>query len=105
MITTRLGTIIAIAVLALAAQARSEDVTCWRGETTVRTIHDYASVGAVLEAGQKTLAVTLLDKPWDKPGLMMPDDLHPNAGGYEIWLDEMCPVVDRLLECQEKATK
>lgn len=32
-----------------------------------------------------------------KPGLMMPDDLHPIAGGYEIWLDEMCPVVDRLL--------
>ena len=32
-----------------------------------------------------------------KPGLMMPDDLHPIAGGYEIWLSEMCPVVDRLL--------
>ena len=32
-----------------------------------------------------------------KPGLMMPDDLHPIAGGYEIWLSEMCPVVDELL--------
>ena len=32
-----------------------------------------------------------------KPGLMMPDDLHPIARGYEIWLDEMCPVVDGLL--------
>ena len=32
-----------------------------------------------------------------KPGLMMPDDLHPIAGGYEIWLSEMCPVVDGLL--------
>ena len=32
-----------------------------------------------------------------KPGLMMPDDLHPIAGGYEIWLSELCPVVDGLL--------
>ena len=32
-----------------------------------------------------------------KPGLMMPDDLHPIAGGYEIWLSEMCPVVDSML--------
>ncbi len=33
-----------------------------------------------------------------KPGLMMPDNLHPIQAGYEIWLDELCPVVDRLLE-------
>ena len=32
-----------------------------------------------------------------RPGLMMPDNLHPIAAGYEIWLAEMCPVVDRLL--------
>ena len=32
-----------------------------------------------------------------KPGLMMPDNLHPIAAGYEIWLSEMCPVVDGLL--------
>ena len=32
-----------------------------------------------------------------KPGLMMPDNLHPIAAGYEIWLSEMCPVVDSLL--------
>lgn len=32
-----------------------------------------------------------------KPGLMMPDDLHPIAAGYEIWLEELCPVVDGLL--------
>lgn len=31
------------------------------------------------------------------PGLMMPDNLHPIAAGYEIWLAEMCPVVDRML--------
>ena len=32
-----------------------------------------------------------------RPGLMMPDILHPIAAGYEIWLERMCPVVDRLL--------
>ena len=32
-----------------------------------------------------------------KPGLMLPDNVHPIAAGYEIWLSEMCPVVDRLL--------
>ncbi len=32
-----------------------------------------------------------------KPGLMMPDNVHPIAAGYEIWLSEMCPVVDRML--------
>lgn len=32
-----------------------------------------------------------------RPGLMMPDNLHPIAAGYEIWLKEMCPVVDRIL--------
>jgi len=32
-----------------------------------------------------------------KPGLMMPDNLHPIAAGYEIWLEELCPVVDRII--------
>lgn len=39
-----------------------------------------------------------LDKKGEiRPGLMMPDNLHPIAAGYEIWLAEMCPVVDKLL--------
>ena len=33
-----------------------------------------------------------------KPGLMMPDKLHPVRAGYEIWLDALGPLVDRLLE-------
>lgn len=33
-----------------------------------------------------------------KPGLMMPDKLHPIQSGYEIWLDALGPLVDRLLE-------
>lgn len=32
-----------------------------------------------------------------KPGLMMPDNVHPIEGGYRIWAEALCPVVDRLL--------
>jgi len=32
-----------------------------------------------------------------KPGLMMPDALHPVKGGYEIWLAELVPAVEKLL--------
>ncbi len=32
-----------------------------------------------------------------KPGLMMPDNLHPIKEGYEIWLEELAPVVERML--------
>ena len=35
-----------------------------------------------------------------KPGLMMPDALHPVKGGYEIWLAELTPVVEKMLECR-----
>ena len=35
-----------------------------------------------------------------KSGLMMPDDLHPVKGGYEIWLAELTPVVEKMLECR-----
>jgi len=45
----------------------------------------------------ETRSRILKEKGEIKPGLMMPDDLHPIAGGYEIWLSEMCPVVDGLL--------
>jgi lysophospholipase L1-like esterase len=31
---------------------------------------------------------------------MMPDDLHPVKGGYEIWLAELTPVVEKMLECR-----
>ena len=35
-----------IVIAALTAQARSVDVTLWRGETTTRIVHDYARIGA-----------------------------------------------------------
>ena len=41
----QIGTVLAAAALALAAQARSVDVTLWRGETTARILHDYARAG------------------------------------------------------------
>ena len=48
---------------------------------------------AWLDMGEKFLN----EKGEIKPGLMMPDNLHPIAAGYEIWLSEMCPVVDSML--------
>lgn len=47
-----------------------------------------------LDMGEKFLD----EKGEIRPGLMMPDNLHPIAPGYEIWLAEMCPVVDGLLK-------
>ena len=35
-----------------------------------------------------------------KPGLMMPDNLHPVKGGYEIWLAELTSVVEKMLDCR-----
>ena len=32
-----------------------------------------------------------------RPGLMMPDNLHPIKAGYELWLEAMSPVLDGLL--------
>jgi lysophospholipase L1-like esterase len=32
-----------------------------------------------------------------KPGLMMPDNLHPIKGGYEIWLAQLVPAVEKLI--------
>ena len=46
-----------------------------------------------LDMGEKFLD----EKGEIRPGLMMPDNLHPIAAGYEIWMEEMCPVVDGLL--------
>ena len=47
----------------------------------------------------QTLFGRVLDEKGEiRPGLMMSDNLHPIAPGYEIWLEAMCPVVDKLIE-------
>ena len=56
----------------------------------------------VCEDGHKYALRDMNEKFLDEKGAIragpvMPDALHPIAGGYEIWLSEMCPVVDRLL--------
>ena len=33
-----------------------------------------------------------------KPGLMLPDNLHPIKAGYEIWLGGLAPAVEKLME-------
>ena len=39
-----------------------------------------------------------LDKDGNLPKKIMPDALHPNGDGYQIWADAMMPVVEELLE-------
>ena len=58
-------------------------------------LKDYAEKEGLvwLDMGEK-----FLDETGEiRPGLMMPDNLHPIAAGYEVWLAELCPVVDRML--------
>ena len=39
-----------------------------------------------------------LDDNGDLPKKIMPDALHPNGDGYQIWVDAMLPVVEKLLK-------
>ena len=32
-----------------------------------------------------------------KPGLMFPDDLHPDHNGYLLWRDELLPIFQKVL--------
>lgn len=45
-----------------------------------------------LDIGQK-----FLDSAGEIPNDIMPDRLHPNAKGYEIWYDAMQPTLEKLL--------
>ena len=39
-----------------------------------------------------------VDAQGNLPKDIMPDSLHPNAKGYEIWYDAMWPVLENLLK-------
>lgn len=58
----------------------------------IRTFADNKTV-FLLDFGQKFIGAD----GHIKPGLMMPDDLHPIKAGYELWFDELAPVLDGLL--------
>ena len=114
---TLCGTIL-VAVLALAVQARSVDVTCWRGETTTRIVHDYARIGAAPNGFEVKVGtaheVRYLTRPFgthyerfadrvewgsDAPGVKVlsvavPEDAKPG----EYWVgDVKITVIDRVL--------
>jgi len=44
------------------------------------------------------LADKFLDKNGNLPKEVMPDRLHPNAKGYQIWADNITPVINKLMK-------
>jgi lysophospholipase L1-like esterase len=60
------------------------------------------SIIAKLDDGQKTryldISETLLDADGDLPKEIMPDALHPNAKGYDVWYDAMWPTLEKMLK-------
>jgi lysophospholipase L1-like esterase len=57
---------------------------------------------AKLEDGDKTRFLDIGDKFLDAQGNLpkdiMPDALHPNAKGYQIWADAMQPLLDEMMK-------
>jgi lysophospholipase L1-like esterase len=57
---------------------------------------------AKLDDGKKNFFLDITDKFLDEKGTLskdiMPDGLHPNAKGYQIWADAMQPKLDELLK-------
>jgi lysophospholipase L1-like esterase len=57
---------------------------------------------AKLDDGDKTRYLDIGDKFLSKDGSLskdiMPDALHPNAKGYQIWADAMQPLLDEMLK-------
>ena len=107
-----------IVIAALTAQARSVDVTLWRGETTTRIVHDYARIGAAPNGFEVKVGtaheVRYLTRPFgthyerfadrvewgsDEPGVKVlsvavPEDAKP--GEYRAG-DVKITVIDRVL--------
>ncbi len=66
----------------------------------IKTINDTI---AKLDDGGKhvkylDLGAKFLDKDGTLPADIMPDALHPNEKGYQIWADAMGPALDEMLK-------
>ena len=73
-------------------EAPLKDVRVNGANEIIRTFADGKDV-ILLDFGAK-----FLDEAGHiRPGLMMPDNLHPIKAGYELWLEVMRPVLDGLL--------
>ena len=44
------------------------------------------------------LSDTFLDDDGVLPAAVMPDQLHPNAKGYEMWAEAMAPVIEQMMK-------
>ena len=65
----------------------------------IKTVNDAISK---LDDGKQVRYVDLgpafLDGNGTLPADVMPDQLHPNAKGYQIWADEMGPIIEEMMK-------
>jgi beta-glucosidase len=60
--------------------------------TEIAKLDDGGKTIKYLDIGEK-----FLDKEGNIPKDIMPDALHPNARGYEIWADAIDPVIKEMI--------
>jgi len=79
------------------ADAKRDDVIAMRAK--IKTVNEQL---AKLDDGAKTryldFGAKFLDADGSIPKDIMPDGLHPNAKGYEIWATAMQPLLDEMLK-------
>jgi lysophospholipase L1-like esterase len=85
-------------LLLLAVFPRGEKAdNAFRGQ--IKTVNDTI---AKLDDGKQVKYLDIADKFLDDDGTLpkdvMPDALHPNAKGYEIWADAIAPVIDEMMK-------
>lgn len=67
-----------------------------------KAVEEINKIIASYEDGKKTrfldISKSFLDEKGEIPADVMPDKLHPNGKGYDIWHDAMRPVLDEMMQ-------
>lgn len=68
----------------------------------MQTIHEANAILAKLDDGQNVrfldIGAKFLGADGKIPDALMPDQLHPNAAGYQIWADAMRPLLEEMMK-------
>lgn len=79
----------------------------WQGQVEdaaarMAVIRDANAALARLDDGQNVrfldINARFLADDGSIPHIIMPDQLHPNAAGYELWAEAMLPLLDRMMQ-------